>query len=62
MFGSLKSLGKAAIGLAIETPIAIVADAMTMGGTLTDKKEPYTKTALGKVVENVEKATYPNDG
>lgn len=59
MFGALKSLGKAAVGLVVETPIAVVADAVTLGGVLTDKKEPYTKTALGKVVENVESATDP---
>lgn len=62
MFGALKSLGKAALGLVVETPIAIAADAVTLGGTLNDKKEPYTKTALSKVVENVENATDPNDG
>ncbi len=62
MFRALKSLGKAAVGLVVETPLAVVADAVTLGGVLTDKKEPYTKTALGKVVENVESATDPNDG
>jgi len=62
MFGMLKSLGKAAVGLVVETPIAVVADVVTMGGVLTDKKEPYTKTALGKVVDNVEQATDPNNG
>lgn len=61
MFGALKSLGKAAIGLAVETPIAVVADAVTLGGSLTDKREPYTKTALGKVVENVAQATNPDN-
>lgn len=59
MFRALKSLGKAAVGLVVETPLAVVADAVTLGGVLTDKKEPYTKTALGKVVENVESATDP---
>lgn len=62
MFGMMKSLGKAAVGLVVETPIAVVADVVTMGGVLTDKKEPYTKTALGKVVDNVEQATDPNNG
>lgn len=62
MFGMMKSLGKAAVGLVVETPIAVVADVVTMGGALTDKKEPYTKTALGKVVDNVEQATDPNNG
>ena len=62
MFGMMKSLGKAAVGLVVETPIAVVADVVTMGGVLTDKKEPYRKTALGKVVDNVEQATDPNNG
>ena len=62
MFGMMKSLGKAAVGLVVETPIAVVADVVTMGGVLTDKKEPYTKTALGKVVDNVEQATDHNNG
>lgn len=62
MFGALKSLGKAAVGLVVETPLAVIADAVTLGGVLSDKNEPYTKTALGKVVENVENTTDPNDG
>jgi hypothetical protein len=57
MFESLKSLGKAVIGVVIETPVAIVADVATLGGTLADKDEPYTKTALRKVMQNIEKAT-----
>jgi hypothetical protein len=43
----------------IETPLAIAADVVTMGGALTDKDEPYTATALKKVVKNVENATDP---
>lgn len=62
MLSALKSLGKAAVGLVVETPIAVVADVVTLGGVMTDKKKPYTATALGKVVKNVEKATDPNAG
>ena len=57
MFGMLGDLAKAAVGLVIETPIAVVADVVTMGGVLTDKDQPYTATALEKVVKNVENAT-----
>ena len=57
MFGMLGDLAKAAIGVVIETPIAVVADVVTMGGALTDKDQPYTATALEKVMENVENAT-----
>ena len=57
MFGMLGDLAKATVGLVIETPIAVVADVVTMGGALTDKDQPYTATALEKVMENVENAT-----
>lgn len=57
MFGMLGDLAKAAVGVVIETPIAVVADVVTMGGALTDKERPYTATALEKVMENVENAT-----
>jgi hypothetical protein len=54
MFGSLL---KAVVGAVIETPIAVVADAVTLGGTLTDRNTPYTAEAISKVVDNVQKAT-----
>ena len=57
MFGILTSLTKAAVGVVIETPIAIAADVVTLGGSMTDKKEPYTVTAVGKVVGNVSSIT-----
>lgn len=53
-------LTKAAVVVVIETPIAIAADVVTMGGVMTDKDEPYTATALKRVVENVESATKPD--
>lgn len=54
MFGSLI---KAVVGVVVETPVAIVADVVTMGGALTDKEKPYTAEALEKVVKNVEDST-----
>lgn len=57
MLGMLGNLAKAAVGVVIETPIAVVADVVTMGGVLTDKSQPYTATALEKGMENVEKST-----
>lgn len=57
MFGILGDLTKAVVGVVIETPIAIAADIVTMGGVMTDKNEPYTATAIKKVMENVEHAT-----
>ena len=57
MFGMLESLTKAVVGVVIETPIAVVSDVVTLGGALTDKDQPYTATALEKVVKNVENST-----
>ena len=60
MFGILEDLTKATLGVVVETPIAIAADLVTMGGVLADKDEPYTATALKKVTENVSNATNPD--
>jgi len=60
MFKMIGNLTKAVVGVVVETPIAVVADCVTMGGALTDRDKPYTAEALEKVVENVEKATDPN--
>jgi len=57
MFGLLGSLTKAVVGVVIETPIAIAADVITLGGAINDKREPYTVTALKNVMDNVEDAT-----
>lgn len=60
MFGMLTSLTKAVVGAVVETPIAIAADVITLGGSLTDKREPYTATALKTVADNVRDATTPD--
>lgn len=57
MFGMLENLVKATVGVVIETPIAVVADVVTLGGSLTDKEVPYTTTAVSKVVKNVQDST-----
>lgn len=57
MFGMIKSLTKAVVGVVLETPVSIAADVVTLGGSLTDKKEPYTTTAIKKVVQNIEDST-----
>lgn len=51
------NLFKAVVGTIVETPIAIVADVVTLGGSLTDTKEPYTVTAVSKIVKNVQDST-----
>lgn len=57
MFGIVGNLAKAAVGAIVETPVAVVADVVTLGGSLNDTKQSYTVTALEKVVDNVQKAT-----
>ena len=57
MFGILGNLTKAVVGVVIETPLAIATDVLTLGGAITETDEPYTVSALKKVVKNVENAT-----
>lgn len=57
MFEILGSLTKAVVGVVVQTPIAVIADVITMGGAMTDKDEPYTATALKGVLRNVKDAT-----
>ena len=59
MFGMLESLTKAVVGVVVETPVALVADAVTLGGALTDKDEPYTATSVSGVLQNLKNATKP---
>ena len=60
MFGLIESLVKATVGVVVETPLAIAADAITLGGALNDKEEPHTVTALKNVAQNVSNATKPD--
>lgn len=57
MFDVLGNLTKAVVGVVVETPVALVADTLTLGGSLTDQDKPYTAQAVEKVVDNVQKAT-----
>ena len=57
MFDRFNNLVKAIVGVVIETPLAVVADVITMGGALTDKEVPYTADALEKVYENLKDST-----
>jgi len=38
----------------VVTPVAIVADVVTMGGVLSDKDEPYTATQLKKTLKDAQ--------
>jgi len=58
MFGLIEGLAKAAVGV-VTIPVAVVADAVTLGGSLTDKPRPYTSDAVSDVVKNLQNATKP---
>lgn len=60
MFGMLESLAKAAVGVVVQTPVALIADAVTLGGTLTDRNESYTSQAVSDVVKNLDNAVKPS--
>lgn len=55
MSGLFESLAKAAVAV-VTLPVAAVADVVTLGGLLADRDEPYTATAAGNVVRNLEEA------
>ena len=59
MFGMLESLAKAAAAV-VTVPVAVVADVVTLGGSLTDKDQPYTAEAVGDLVDNLKDATRPD--
>ena len=59
MFGMLESLAKAAVAV-VTVPVALVADVVTLGGSLTDKDQPYTADAVGDMVDNLKDATRPD--
>ena len=58
MFRLIEGLAKAAAGV-ITIPVAVAADAVTLGGSLTDKDKPYTAKAVSDVVANLANATRP---
>jgi len=60
MFGILKSLTKAAVGVAT-LPIDVVADVVTLGGVLADKGQPYTAEKVKDVLGNIKNACEPEE-
>lgn len=59
MFGMLKSLTKAVVGVAT-LPIDLAADVITMGGAMTDRDQPYTMDKAGQIMRNLENAVDPS--
>lgn len=59
MFGMLESLAKAA-AVVVTAPAGVIADAVTLGGVLTDRDKPYTAQALEDAMGNLRAATSPS--
>lgn len=60
MFGILKSVTKAALGV-VFSPVSVAADVLTCGGLLTDRDEPYTVSSMRAVLSNLENAVDPDE-
>ena len=58
MFGIFESLAKTAASV-VEIPVAVVADVVTLGGSLTDQDKPYTATAAEHLIDNVQNLADP---
>lgn len=58
MFGMIESLAKAAAAV-VTVPVAVVADVVTLGGSLADQEKPYTAKAVEDMVANLKDATKP---
>ncbi len=59
MFGMFESLAKAATAV-VTVPVSVVADVVTLGGSLTDKEKPYTAEAVSDFVQNLKDASKPD--
>lgn len=53
MFGFVGKLVEVTVKTVV-TPVAIVADIATLGGALTDKKEPYTISHIKDIHETMD--------
>ncbi len=53
-----ESLLKAAVGVVVELPVAIVKDVVTLGGAVTDEESAIAKSA-GKISKNISNAVDP---
>lgn len=53
MFGLLKGLAEVVVKTAV-LPVTVVADAVTLGGELNDKRSSYTGEMLGSIGKSIE--------
>lgn len=57
MFGSLL---KAVVGVAVDLPVSIVKDVITLGGTLTDDEESAIVKSCKTIGKNIENSVDPD--
>lgn len=55
MFGIVSSLARAAVGTVL-LPVDVVTDVVTLGGSLTDREEPYTAKRLSQIGDALDDA------
>lgn len=55
MFGIITGLVKATVNV-VALPVAVVHDTITLGGALTDRKQPMTADCLENIVDAVDEA------
>lgn len=56
-----KSLLKAAVGVVVDLPVAIVKDTVTLGGSLIDEESAIGES-LGRIEDNIKDSVAPQDG
>ena len=56
MFGLLESVAKVALS-PVDIAVGVVADTVTLGGMLNDKKKTYTGEAAERLIDNVKGMT-----
>ena len=61
LFGTLSALTQAAVGV-VTLPVSAVADVVTLGGVLTDKKETYTGKRAKDVMDALDDAVDGREG
>lgn len=58
MFSIFSDIAKAAVAV-VKLPVSVVADVVTLGGTLTDREDTYTEDNVSDIIKNLENATQP---
>jgi len=58
LFDILTSVTKVAVNV-VTLPVSVVADVVTLGGSIVDKDKPYTAETISDLVQNLKDAGKP---